>query len=610
MRYIQERVRNLSIRHKILYGSYLIIMPILLLFFLMITALRYSTVRENYIRQQMDSVANLASSLEILFRDVHDLSLTLSINTEILDILCTPKPDQLNQDSELWAHRTAIRMVEDIVALKGYIKTISIYPENGVNPYLRCMDASAYISDFDKLRTFWEYKETTKRKGKGLWVRCSRGKGRLFEANREDKLALCRGIWDVEAKEQFGFLTIGISETEIRELCENTLLEPDEGILLFNALGEIIGSYGKETDGAGQYIEENGLLEKQMGFAGYPGGELYIYETLPGSCYVCKTARQKDFFGFLGEIVYMPLLAAIGIVIGLFPVLLFVSSLISEPMGKICAAMVQFRQGDFEQRLKVASEDEIGQVAEGFNQMVAHIKELIDKNYVMALKERESELAILQAQINPHFLYNALDSIYWQAVSAEDEDTAESIYRLSQLFRLVLSQGSQIVTVEMEAELIQRYLEIQKMRFLHQMEYSIDIESVILEEKIPKFILQPFVENAIVHGMEKKKEGCTVTVAGKWQDDGMVFIIADTGVGMAQDQLDKIWEEDVEKMFHGQRIGSYAIKNIRERLQLAYGGAYRLDIASEEGQGTTVTIYLPVDMKEGLYGDKTINSRG
>ncbi|MCI8634749.1 MAG: histidine kinase [Eubacterium sp.] len=597
-----RRVRNLSIRDKILYGSYLIIIPVLLLIGLVMTGFSYSAAQSSYTGQQVSSAENLASSLRILFQDVNDLSLSIATNSAVLDILHSNQSDELNLDSELWVHRTSVQMIEDIVALKGYVKTMSVYPENGVVPYLRCMDSSAYIFDLSEIRKSKEYKDTIAHRGKGLWVKCSRGKGTLFEANREDKLVLCRGVWDAERKNQVGFLTIGVAEQEIRKLCENAVEEKDEGILLLNATGEMIVSYGKEVKGAAEYIAEQEFLGQEKCRGSFNGTEIYGYEILPENCYVYKTVRKRTFLDFFCDIVYLPLLFAAGIILGLLPVLLFVSSLVSEPMGKVCAAMVQFRQGDFDQRLEVVSGDEIGQVAEGFNQMVAHIKELIDKNYIMALKERESELALLQAQINPHFLYNALDSIYWQAVNADDEDTAESIYGLSQLFRLVLSQGNQFVTVEMETELVERYLEIQKMRFLRQMEYEIQVEPEVLYEKIPKLILQPFVENAVVHGIEKKDMVCTICVTAKWEGNGILFQICDTGAGMSAEQLESIWEQGSDQKFSGQRIGGYAVKNIRQRLKLVYGGAYRLDIQSEEGKGTTVTIYIPGEEKEEEHG--------
>lgn len=168
--------------------------------------------------------------------------------------------------------------------------------------------------------------------------------------------------------------------------------------------------------------------------------------------------------------------------------------------------------------------------------MVDDIRELIDKNYILAIKERESELDTLQAQINPHFLYNTLDSLYWKATESGNDEIAEDILSLSQLFRLVLNRGDGIVTVKNEAELLERYLHIQKMRFGKRLTYEIALEQELLDEEIPKLILQPFVENAIVHGFERVDGSYTLNVSGEKKDNYMLFQIMDTGVGMSREQ--------------------------------------------------------------------------
>jgi two-component system sensor histidine kinase YesM len=252
--------------------------------------------------------------------------------------------------------------------------------------------------------------------------------------------------------------------------------------------------------------------------------------------------------------------------------------------------------GKFDQQVEVLTHDEVGEVAECFNRMVLAIKELIDKNYVITLQEKESELAALQAQINPHFLYNTLDSLYWQAMEQDNEEIAESILALSQLFRLVLSQGKREVTVGQETELVSRYLQIQQMRFSRRLQYEVTVEDAVKQEKIPKLILQPFVENAIVHGFENVSTCCKVTVTAAQRKNRMHFEITDTGIGMSQSQIDEIWEEEPDA-YRKQRIGRYAIKNIRERLERRYKEDFILEIKSEVGKGTTVILELPCEEK-------------
>ena len=414
---------------------------------------------------------------------------------------------------------------------------------------------------------------------------------------------LCREVFDLAKKKPLAFLTVGISEDTIEELCSGARQSDEETIILYDGSGRKIISYGAEDEKVYEYIQEENLLKVSNGNAVSRGREIFWEKTERDGWIVCKVLPARDFWYFFKEIIYIPLLLLLGIGFGLLPVLLLVSNVISRPLEKVCIAMEKFRQGDFQQQVEVQTQDEVGKVASCFNQMVVETNQLIHKNYVMVLKERESELAVLQAQINPHFLYNALDSIYWQATDVGDEETAESIYQLAQLFRLVLGQGKNFMTVEREAELLQRYLEIQKLRFGRLMDFEIQIQGDILKEKIPKLILQPFVENAVIHGGENGDEPYQILVTGVLKDGYMEFQIRDTGAGMTREQIAKIWEEDSSKVFAAQRVGRYAIKNVRERLELQYGSDFELHVESEEKQGTTVTVVIPLNAKEVGYGN-------
>lgn len=602
MRKLREKIGNMSIRKKIVLYTYLVVTPILFIICICVTGYRYINTKEDYEEIQSGTVSSLAASLEIIRQDVHSLSLNLAINQQIQDILTSGEPSQLNSDVHLWNHNAPTQFLEEIIALKGYVKTVSIYPENGVFAYLRCIDMTSYQTDIDKIRETSLYEQALEARGNGFWISVGKGSSELYQANRGEKLVLCREVFDLSKKKPLGLLTVGISEETIKALCSNVLQEEDETIVLFDNSGREIISYGRQEEKFQEYIGKNGIPNKNTklsshGRNSYKGLELYWEGIGTNGWKVCKVIPAKDAWYFFKDIIYIPLLLLLGVMLGMLPILLFVSNIISKPLENVCIAMEKFRQGDFHQKLEVQSEDEVGMVASCFNQMVVDIDQLIHKNYVMVLKERESELAVLQAQINPHFLYNALDSIYWQATNVGDEETAESIYELSQLFRLVLGQGKDWVTVAMEAELLQRYLEIQKLRFGRLMDFEIIIQEEIREVKIPKLILQPFVENAVVHGGENDDRPYKILITGILDGDYMRFEIRDTGVGMTQEQLRKIWEEDTSKVFAGQRVGRYAIKNVRERLELRYGQEFRLEISSEINQGTTVTIAVPVKIK-------------
>lgn len=542
-------------------------------------------------------VDRLEDAINLLQQEVNYLSLNLSINYKIREILAGINTKEYVEKVELWEEETPIQMMEEIIYLKGYVKTISIYPENGVSPFLRCLDSSSYVPELWALQKSGLYEQAVEKKGEEIWIRQDQEDGELYQMNYTTKLVLCREIYDFAKKKKLAFISIGISEDKVRELCSSVLQEEEEGVYLLNQEGAIIAAYGK-TDNSAAYLGDNYkmLSEGQKGVFG--GKQFFVKEIENSGCYVGKAVPQQTFWTMFREISYVPVVLMLGVLLGILPVMLFVSRVISRPLENLGDAMQQFQQGDFKHQLKVESNDEVGQVAQCFNHMVSEIEQLINKNYNMVLKKRESELAVLQAKINPHFLYNALDSIYWQAMSADDEETAESIYELSQLFRLVLGNGKEIVTVEAELQLLQRYLEIQKLRFMRQLEYHFDVEPEILQEKIPKLILQPFVENAVIHGMEKQEEACEITISGHLEDRFLKFQVRDTGVGVTEEQLKKIWEPETNKAYSSQRIGRYAIYNVKERLRLKYGDAFQLKIESKVGKGTQVTLVIPVGKEE------------
>ena len=542
-------------------------------------------------------VDRLEDAINLLQQEVNYLSLNLSINYKIREILAGINTKEYVEKVELWEEETPIQMMEEIIYLKGYVKTISIYPENGVSPFLRCLDSSSYVPELWALQKSGLYEQAVEKKGEEIWIRQDQEDGELYQMNYTTKLVLCREIYDFAKKKKLAFISIGISEDKVRELCSSVLQEEEEGVYLLNQEGAIIAAYGK-TDNSAAYLGDNYkmLSEGQKGVFG--GKQFFVKEIENSGCYVGKAVPQQTFWTMFREISYVPVVLMLGVLLGILPVMLFVSRVISRPLENLGDAMQQFQQGDFKHQLKVESNDEVGQVAQCFNHMVSEIEQLINKNYIMVLKKRESELAVLQAKINPHFLYNALDSIYWQAMSADDEETAESIYELSQLFRLVLGNGKEIVTVEAELQLLQRYLEIQKLRFMRQLEYHFDVEPEILQEKIPKLILQPFVENAVIHGMEKQEEACEITISGHLEDRFLKFQVRDTGVGVTEEQLKKIWEPETNKAYSSQRIGRYALYNVKERLRLKYGDAFQLKIESKVGKGTQVTLVIPVGKEE------------
>lgn len=605
MKRMKQWFNQLSVKKKLIYSGYLIISPVLLFICLILLFYNYNKEMNSRLETDIASVNTLADSISVLQSDVKDFSTYICINTEVHNLLTAENVEELNENSKLWLQDAPMQIVQNMISLKGDIKTIAIYAENGVRPYLRGMDGSVYLPDIDELRRTEICKQVLESDNGMIWKYISRNSGEVYETSHTDKVVLFREIFDATQKKTLGFIVIGVSENYFREVCENIIQDEQAGVLVLDRIGNELSRAGTIDEEVESFLKSDDFMkqdyrERDNHFT-YGNYDVICQQLEANASIVCKIVPKYSMQMRLLDIVYMPVMLMVGILLAILPLLALISHIVTKPLSQVSEAIYKFSTGDFEQRVEVTTHDEVGEVAECFNRMVEDIKLLIEKNYVITLKEKESELAALQAQINPHFLYNTLDSLYWQAQDAGNEELAETIIALSQLFRLVLSQGKKEVTVGQEIELVSRYLQIQKVRFDKRLNYEIEVEEAVKKAKIPKLIVQPFVENAIVHGFENVSVPCHLSVTGRKVNDYVQFEIRDTGIGMRQDQIDAIFEEEPEK-YAKQRVGRFAIKNIKERLQLKYHEDFKLEIQSDVGHGTVVILTVPFEM-----GDKSVN---
>lgn len=601
MKKVKQWVNQLSVKKKLVFYGYLTITPVLVIVCLVLLFYTYDKELDKRLENDLAGVNTLADSIAVLQTEIKDFSTYICINDEVHKLLTADDPEEKNVNARLWNEDAPMQIVQDMVALKGHIQTIAIYPENGIRPYLRGMDGSVYLADIEDVRNTEVYQETIASDNRMLWKCVPKSSGETYLTNRSNKIVLYRQIYDTSQKRSLGFIVIGVSQQRFRELCENVVQGDRESVLVLDRNGGELVRIGEPDQKVEEYLKSEKFIkqdyrERDEHFT-YEDYDIVCNQMEANSSIVCKIVPKYGLQTQVMDVAYMPVVLLLGLLAGLMPLLVIISNIFTKPLSQLSRAIEKFSKGDFEQQVEVVTSDEVGEVAACFNRMVGDIKTLIDKNYVMTIREKESELATLQAQINPHFLYNTLDSLYWQAMEEGNEEIAESILALSQLFRLVLNQGKEEITVGQEVELVSRYLQIQKMRFTKRLVYEVELDEAIQKVRIPKLILQPFVENAIVHGFENVTTPCYLKVSAKKEEKHIRFEIRDTGIGMRQDQIDAIWEEEPDR-YRKQRIGRYAIKNIRERLVLRYRENFELEIQSDVGKGTTVTLKIPLEEEE------------
>ena len=270
---------------------------------------------------------------------------------------------------------------------------------------------------------------------------------------------------------------------------------------------------------------------------------------------------------------------------------LLTASGILRPIQELYDATGKIAEGDFEVRASANSGDEIEVLAHGFNNMAENMQELIGKIKEDEQKMRRADLRLLQEQINPHFLYNTLDTIVWLIEGNETEQAVDMVVTLSDFFRLVLSKGKEFISIGQEEQHIRSYLEIQEKRYHDILEYSIQIDPALYDYQILKLTLQPLVENALYHGIKYKRAKGSIRVTGEKKGDIICLAVSDDGVGMEPEELCQLREE-IERPC-GETKKGFGLANVNERIHMYFGAQYGMTIDSVKGKGTMVEIVIP-----------------
>lgn len=294
--------------------------------------------------------------------------------------------------------------------------------------------------------------------------------------------------------------------------------------------------------------------------------------------------RVHSFTVFCGMLLILLLVLVVVLIV------MIVSGII-QPIRELSHVTKKVAEGDFSARAHVESEDEVAVLADSVNSMTGSIEELVQKIKEDERKMRRADLRLLQEQINPHFLYNTLDTIVWLIEGNDPDKAVNVVMSLSEFFRLVLSKGREYITIQEEELHIKSYLEIQQVRYRDILEYEIQIDPKLYQYKILKLTLQPLVENSLYHGIKYKRAKGSIMVTGRLQGDEIHFVVEDSGVGMGEEELAKLRRE-INKPCQDTEKG-FGLANVNERIRMNFGAEYGMKIESVKGKGTRVEIVIP-----------------
>ncbi len=433
-------------------------------------------------------------------------------------------------------------------------------------------------------------------------------KGRILLEYPADKsgaaaLTVSKSLIDIRSGSCLGILTFDIKESLFYDSYHSVSDEENECFLLIDSAGTIISSENRDELQTTASPEILGLLEgmgKPEQKTQYKSGGKIPQETTAEHMLLLSSETENGdylvvymmrYYRIYKEALNLALfLLIIGILVLAAGVLLSsrLAQSIVGPVIRLADYADEAGKGNFDLPVPVHSGDEIGFLAERFGVMNHNIKELTTRIYNEQTQKKEYELKMLQAQINPHFLYNCLDNISSLITDQKNETATAMVSHLGRYYRAILSKGRNIITIREELELIQAYLEIQLIRIPDLFTYEITVDEDILDFKILKMILQPIVENSVIHGFAGFKNSGRIKIEGTLENQTVCILISDNGKGIPEGSRSSIFAPAPTAI-----PKHFGLKNIQERIRLKHGEKYGISIKSEQGQGTRIEVRFP-----------------
>jgi len=573
-----------SIRFRLtLFTSLLIMLPLGLIF-LYYTSQVERIFMEKYSSSEMSSVYETAQKIDYILSDIEEFSNGIVSNRRLLDLLSANETDF--DQSELDS------ILRDIYASRDDIEGISI-DYNYKNYFIGIEKIHSKDGVVDKL--------VEEHKGEAFWIPTKEYVIKIFSGEFiKEYYTYMRSIIDFNTLENYGLLYIDIAERNLYD--EYKSLEAEEGTEAFicDSNGRILSSGYKTKIGTYMNYNEYGKQilssEEDQGYKDFEkdGKDMVaFYSRIPSNDWILiKTIPSDNLFAKVNDLQDKLIIGAVLYLLLSFVFLGFIMVRFTNPMSSIMRDLRKVEKGDLSIRTSVKGEDEIGHLGNSVNNMIAEMDNLIQRLITEEQEKNQVELEVLHAQINPHFLYNTLNTIKWMAKIQGADTVSNAITALIKLLRVSITFGKDMIKLEEEIDYVKNYVIIQKLRFNDSFDIEYKVQEGCNKYKVPKLILQPIVENAIIYGADEI-DNLTIDINAYQQDDKLIIEVSDNGPGIKDEVLKDILEVKKEKG----KFSKVGLNNVEQRIKLYYGREYGLSITTEEGLGTKVIVTLLAKVK-------------
>ena len=556
----------------------------------MVIAMRYTsgTIYENSINYMSQIIQQVNYDIDTYIEYMENISSIIAKSSDVPRYLF----DQNQTEAEREAEKERIlTQFQTIMESRDDIYNVAAVAKNGRYIINRRDDELTGYVDIESLDWYQAAMESKS----GIAVSSSHVQNAI-QSSYKWVITLSRALVNNQTGEREGLFFVDLNYSAISDLCNNNSIEEKGYIFVLDAEGNIVyhpkqqlmyGGLKTENIDAIMECEEDSLIIDE-------GGESKLYTmskskrtgwTVVGAAYTSELLKNNEQAQMWYLLVASILLLA---VIGISGI---ISREITKPIRSLRDSMRKVQNGQFDTHVEVITENEIGSLGRSFNLMTSEIRALMEQNVYEQKQKRKSELKALQAQINPHFLYNTLDSIIWMSEAGENDEVVEMTSALARLLRQSISNDQEEVELEKEIEYVKNYLTIQKMRYKDKLEFFIYVDPRVAHVPVIKLVLQPLVENAIYHGIKYKETKGNLKIYAKPVDGRVEIVVADDGIGMDEDVMEHIFDEHRKE----QKRNGVGVPNVQKRLQLQYGSEYGIRYESVKGAGTKVVITIPTD---------------
>lgn len=556
----------------------------------MVIAMRYTsgTIYENSINYMSQIIQQVNYDIDTYIEYMENISSIIAKSSDVPRYLF----DQNQTEAEREAEKERIlTQFQTIMESRDDIYNVAAVAKNGRYIINRGDDELTGYVDIESLDWYQAAMESKS----GIAVSSSHVQNAI-QSSYKWVITLSRALVNNQTGEREGLFFVDLNYSAISDLCNNNSIEEKGYIFVLDAEGNIVyhpkqqlmyGGLKTENIDAIMECEEDSLIIDE-------GGESKLYTmskskrtgwTVVGAAYTSELLKNNEQAQMWYLLVASILLLA---VIGISGI---ISREITKPIRSLRDSMRKVQNGQFDTHVEVITENEIGSLGRSFNLMTSEIRALMEQNVYEQKQKRKSELKALQAQINPHFLYNTLDSIIWMSEAGENDEVVEMTSALARLLRQSISNDQEEVELEKEIEYVKNYLTIQKMRYKDKLEFFIYVDPRVAHVPVIKLVLQPLVENAIYHGIKYKETKGNLKIYAKPVDGRVEIVVADDGIGMDEDVMEHIFDEHWKE----QKRNGVGVPNVQKRLQLQYGSEYGIRYESVKGAGTKVVITIPTD---------------